>query len=37
MHLGKPSRKLLVWGVWINVALTCLLLLADFYFHLWSS
>lgn len=36
MTIGKPTRQKLVWGIWINVALTAVLLIADFYFHLWS-
>jgi hypothetical protein len=35
-RFSRPSRKALVWGVWINVALTAVLLIADFYFHLWN-
>src|SRR5436853_7912641 len=34
--IRKPSRRALLWGVWINVALTAVLLIADFYFHIWS-
>jgi len=36
MIFCKPTRRVLVWGVWANVVLTGILLILDLFLHLWG-